>query len=115
MPAAFQPPSTAAPVASWVSGSSGRKLVEGMSPVNSGTSAITTRGVSEAMPRMRCVVAAAEAPLCCSLKVISRKAVASRKVEFTRSVRPLLTKPRSSSVSCQVLMTESAGNSALSM
>ncbi|MNL64526.1 hypothetical protein D3C87_1887500 [compost metagenome] len=64
---------------------------------------------------MRCVVAAAEAPLCCSLKVTSRKAVARMKVEFTRSVRPLLTKPRSTSVSCQVLMTESGGNSALSM
>jgi len=76
---------------------------------------MTTRGVSDAMPRMRCVVAAALAPLCCSLNVISRNAVARMNVEFTRKVRPLPTKPRSSKVQCQVLMMESAGNRLLSI
>ncbi|MNE96205.1 hypothetical protein D3C80_1943770 [compost metagenome] len=67
------------------------------------------------MPRMRCIRAAAEAPLCCSQKVISMNTRPSRKVALTRRVRPSVMKPRSRSLSCQVFTSESAGNRLLSM
>ncbi|EDS88204.1 hypothetical protein BURPSS13_C0168 [Burkholderia pseudomallei S13] len=67
-------------------------------------------GVSDAMPRMRWVRAAFEAPLCCSLNVINNRIVAITKVALTRRVRPGLTKPRSASVHCQCRMAASAGN-----
>jgi hypothetical protein len=115
MPVPFHAPNAEAvtlPCASCPSGSSGKRCASGTSPVTNGTMPTIRSGVSDAMPRMRCVFAAFDAPLCCSRNVMSRSAAASRNVVLMRSVRPALMNDRSAIVRCHVLIAASAGKSA---
>jgi hypothetical protein len=101
MPAMFQLPSTIRPLASCVSGTSGAKCVEGMSPVSSGTSAISISGISEVMPSTMVVRAERRMPPCWMANTVSRIARPTTKVALMRITRPVLMPLRSSSVICQ--------------
>ncbi|MNY28896.1 hypothetical protein D3C86_1629010 [compost metagenome] len=114
-PEMSQVPSMTCPAASWARGYNGRKLAWAASPVNKGTTPTSSKGISEVTPSTRVRRAERRMPPCCTANTVSRISRPMAKVALIRSDRPLLIQPRSSKVSCQVLINASAGNSAVRM
>ncbi|MNE39762.1 hypothetical protein D3C80_1337310 [compost metagenome] len=114
-PEISQGPSMTWPAASWARGYSGRKLAWAASPVNKGTMPTSSNGISEVTPSTRVRRAERRMPPCCTAKTVSRINRPMANVALIRSDKPLLIQPRSTKVSCQVLISASAGNSAVRM
>src|SRR3989344_6526349 len=106
-------PSMTCPAASWASGNSGRKLAWVASPVNNGTTPTSNSGISEVTPSTSVRRGEGRMPPCCTANTVSRINRPMANVALMRNDRPLLTQPRSSTVSCQVLISASAGKNAV--
>ncbi len=114
-PAMFQVPFTTWPTASCASGTSGKKFALTMSPVRIGTTPIRISGIIAEMPRILVVLAERKMPPSWMALTANRMTAPSMNTALMRKLRPVLMDPRSSRVSCQVLITESGANRPLRM
>jgi hypothetical protein len=81
-----------------------------MSPVRMGTMPMRISGIIAEMPRILVVLAERRMPPSWMAFTANRITAPRMKVALIRSDSPLLSAPRSSRVSCQVLISESGAN-----
>jgi len=107
-----QDPSVTWPSASCASGTSGKKFALTTSPVRIGTTPIKISGIMAEMPRILVVFAERRIPPSWMNLTVNMMTAPNRNTAFTRMLRPVFIHPRSSRVSCQVLIAASGANSA---
>ena len=115
IPGRFQVPSMTRPTVSCANGTRGKKLALTRSPVRMGTTPIRISGIMAEMPRILVVLAERRMPPSWMALTANMMAAPSTNTALMRRVSPLLTKPRSSRVNCQVLTTASGANKAFKM
>src|SRR3984885_2860254 len=109
-PAMFQVPLMTLPRLSWARGNSGKKLALTISPVRIGTTPIRISGIIAEMPRIFVVLAERKMPPSWMALTENKMTAPSKNTPLMRKLKPVRKNPRSSSVSCQVLIRESGAN-----